>query len=108
MFKRAGVTLGTLVGETTSERHMRQLVSGLHAASDPLQKMVGNVERMLATLEDPRSSGYALSRDTTSAAAMRQVLARSNTGSVFLNEDLRALQRNWFFRRYFKEKARSR
>jgi hypothetical protein len=34
---------------------------------------------------------------------MRRVISRLDTSTVLLNEDLRALRSNWFFRKYFEE-----
>ena len=57
-----------------------------------------------------RTSGVGWPRlftlNTAVARDVRGTLTRLDTSAVLLNEDLRALQRNWLFRRYFKEQAK--
>lgn len=43
---------------------------------------------------------------TTVAVDVERVIANLDTSSATITEDLRALQRNWFLREYFKEKEK--
>lgn len=52
--------------------------------------------------------GRTLTRDTAVVADVKRPIANLDTSAATLSEDLRALQRNWFFRKYFKEKERGR
>ena len=98
--------LGALIRDPVTEQHVRGIVGDLRATTDSLRAITATIDHFLAGLEDPKGLGYTLTRDTAAADDVRRVLARIDTGSFLLNEDLRALQRNWFFRKYFKEKER--
>lgn len=100
--------LGALLSDPATEEQVRGMMSDLPATTDSLQAITAAIDRFPAGLEDPKSMGYALTRDTVAAGDVRRVLARLDTGAVLLNEDLRALQHNWFFRRYFKEQEKDR
>ena len=98
--------LGALTRDPAVEQQVRGIVAQLQATTESLHAIAAGVDHFLAGLEDPKGLGYTLTRDTAAAGDVRRVLARLDTGSVLLNEDLRALQRNWFFRRYFKEREK--
>ena len=44
--------------------------------------------------------------DTALAKYVQRMMTRLDTTTLLLNEDLRALQRNWLLRKYFKEKEK--
>ncbi|HEY0978295.1 MAG TPA: MlaD family protein [Flavobacteriales bacterium] len=91
--------LGAVLSDTTTERQVRNLLAALQQASAEL-------ERFTDGLQQPGGLGHLLVGDTVIAQELRRVTANLDTGSATLREDLRALQRNWFFRRYFKEKEK--
>ncbi len=99
--------LGTLVGDPSSEAQVRGLLVNLHQVSDSLHAATEGINRFAASLSKPGGMAHALTTDTLLSRDLRRTLSRLDTGSALLNEDLRALQHNWFFRGYFKDKARS-
>jgi len=96
--------LGTLVGDPVAEQQVKDLLQQLQQLSDSLAYAAGDVERFSAGLNDPKGLAHALTQDTAVANDVRRSIANLEKGSETLNENLKALQRNWFFRRYFKEK----
>ncbi|MBL8009094.1 MAG: MCE family protein [Flavobacteriales bacterium] len=98
--------LGTLVGDPASERQVRGLLGNLRQVSDSLHAATEGINRFAAALNTPGGIAHTLTADTLLTQDLRRTLSRLDTGSALLNEDLRALQRNWFFRGYFKDKEK--
>lgn len=100
--------LGVLVSDTAAENRVRQLLAALGSVSDSLTAISGNINRFAKGLDAPGGLGHTLTRDTAVVVQVKRVVANMDSSAFNLNEDLRALQRNWFFRKYFKEKERAR
>lgn len=98
--------LGTLVGDPVAEQQVKDLLQQLQQLSDSLASAAGEVDRFSAGLNDPKGLAHALTQDTAVAGDVRRSIANLEKGSETLNENLKALQRNWLFRRYFKEKEK--
>lgn len=98
--------LGVLVGDTAAEEQVRQLLANLQHVSDSLALVAQDLARFSKGLTSEGGLGYTLTRDTAVVADVERTIANLDTSAATLSEDLRALQRNWFFRKYFKEKAR--
>ena len=99
--------LGLLVKDPATEEQVHSMLLNLSAVSDSLTSIAGNINRFSAGLNDPEGLGYTLSRDTATTGDVKRVIARLDSSAATLNEDLRALQSNWFFRRYFKAKKKA-
>lgn len=100
--------LGALVSDPAAEQQVRDLLSTLGSVSDSLARVSGDISRFSQGLNAPGGLGHTLTRDTAVVADVKRVIAHLDTSSATLSEDLRALQRNWFFRKYFKEKKDAR
>lgn len=98
--------LGALLADTATDRRFRDLVTALQQAAGPLLHASAELDRFTTGLHAPGGLGHVLVDDTAVTQGLRRVVANLDTSSATLNEDLRALQRNWFFRRYFKEKEK--
>lgn len=98
--------LGVLVSDTAAEDQVRDLLAALGSVSDSLTAISGNINRFAKSLDAPGGLGHTLTKDTAVVVQVKRVVANLDSSAYNLNEDLRALQRNWFFRKYFKEKER--
>lgn len=98
--------IGMLVGDPAAEQQVRDWLGTMQHLSDSLARAAAQVDRFAEGLNTPGGLGHALSRDTAMAGEVRRTLQQLERSSALLEEDLKALQRNWFFRRYFKEKER--
>ncbi|MEO5584555.1 MAG: MlaD family protein, partial [Flavobacteriales bacterium] len=98
--------LGVLMSDTSAEAQVRQVLANLTSMSDSIQAASTELGRFSRQLNSPDGLVHALTADTGMAMNLRSTLTRLDTGATLLNEDLRALQRNWLFRKYFKEKAK--
>ena len=98
--------LGVLLGDTAAEGQVRDMLAALGAASDSLSAITANISRFSQRLDAPGGLGHTLTRDTTVTGQVKRVVANLDSSAYNLNENMRALQRNWFFRKYFKEKKK--
>lgn len=99
-------TLGLLITDTTASGQAKLVLNNLAAISDSIHAATHELGRFTRSINEPGSAAHALAADTALAGSLRRTILKLDTGTTLLNEDLRALQRNWFFRRYFKEKAK--
>lgn len=105
---RAGKgAIGTLVSDPVAEQQVKDLLLRLQQLSDSLAQASGRVDRFSAGLNDPKGLAHAMTQDTALANDVRRTLGNLEQGSATLNENLKALQRNWFFRKYFKEQEKA-
>ncbi|MBK7382379.1 MAG: MCE family protein [Flavobacteriales bacterium] len=98
--------LGALIGDPVTDGRVRDLIANLRSVSDSLLFVSQRLGSFAADLDRPGGLTHTLTKDTTLTRDVKRVVSALDTSSTLLNEDLRALQRNWFFRRYFKEKAK--
>ncbi|MBK9193678.1 MAG: MCE family protein [Flavobacteriales bacterium] len=100
--------LGVLVSDPAAEQQVRQVIGNLQHVSDSLALVAQELSRFAEGLNKQGGLGHTLTRDTAVVSDVKRVIANLDTSSATLTEDLRALQRNWFFRKYFKEKEKER
>jgi phospholipid/cholesterol/gamma-HCH transport system substrate-binding protein len=98
--------LGVLVSDPAAEQQVRQMIGNLQHVSDSLALVAQELSRFAEGLNKQGGLGHTLTRDTAVVIDVKRVIANLDTSSATLTEDLRALQRNWFFRKYFKEKEK--
>ena len=99
--------IGALLSDPAAETQVRTMLKNLEHVSDSLQAATADLSRFSGALNKPGGLAYTLVADTAFAKDVRNTVVRLDTGAALLNEDLRALQRNWFFRKYFKEKEKA-
>ena len=100
--------LGILVGDPAAEQQVRTWLGTMQRLADSLAHASNEVDRFARGLNEPAGTAYALTRDTVVADDLRKTVDQLQRSSATLEEDLKALQRNWFFRKYFKERDRKR
>lgn len=98
--------LGMLVSDPATEQQVRDGLAAMQRMADTLAHASVQVDRFAEGLNTPGGLAYTLSHDTAAASDVRRTMANLEKSSATLEENLRALQRNWFFRKYFKEKAK--
>lgn len=98
--------LGVLVGDPAAEQQVRTVLENLQHVSDSLALVSVELARFSSGLNSEGGLVHTLTRDTAVVSDMKRMIANLDTSAATLSEDLRALQHNWFFRKYFKQKAR--
>lgn len=104
--QRGEGAIGVLLADPVAEEDVRGMLDDLRMAADTLGLAIGRIDRFSKGLQDEGGVVHALTKDTAMAADLRRMMTRLDTTTILLNEDLRALQRNWLLRKYFKEKER--
>lgn len=99
--------LGMLVSDPATEQQVRDGLAAMQRMADTLAHASAEVDRFAGALNTPGGMAYTLAHDTAAANEVRRTMANLEKSSGTLEENLRALQRNWFFRKYFKEKAKA-
>ena len=98
--------LGVLLADEHAQNEMRLTLERLRSSADTLGSAIGNVERFTQNLESEDGLARLLTNDSTLTNDVRRMMVRLDTTTLLLNEDLRALQRNFLLRKYFKEKEK--
>ncbi|MEO8591009.1 MAG: MlaD family protein [Flavobacteriales bacterium] len=98
--------LGVLVSDPATERQVRDMLATLGSVTDSLALVSASMSRFASGLNEPGGLAHTLTRDTAVVADVRHTIANLDTSAATLSEDLRALQKNWLFRKYFKEKEK--
>jgi len=99
-------TLGILVSDPGTEQQVRDGLAAMLRMADTLAHASAQVDRFAESLNTPGGMAYTLVHDTAAANDVRRTMANLEKSSATLEENLRALQRNFLFRKYFREKAR--
>jgi phospholipid/cholesterol/gamma-HCH transport system substrate-binding protein len=99
--------LGVLISDQDAEQDMRRMLGDLRMAADTLGIAIGRISDFSRSLDQGPGLAHAVVRDSVMANDVRRMISRLDTSTVLLNEDLRALQSNWFFRRYFKQQEKA-
>jgi phospholipid/cholesterol/gamma-HCH transport system substrate-binding protein len=98
--------LGMLVSDPATEQQVRHGLAALQRMADTLAHASAQVDRFAEGLNTRGGVAYTLAHDTAAAGDVRRTMANLEKSSATLEENLRALQRNWFFRKYFKEQEK--
>jgi phospholipid/cholesterol/gamma-HCH transport system substrate-binding protein len=98
--------LGMLVSDPATEQQVRDGLAAMQRMADTLAHASSQVDRFAKGLNTPGGVAYTLAHDTATANDVRRTMANLEKSSETLEENLRALQRNFLFRKYFREKAR--
>ena len=104
--KTSSVAPTEAVVAAAAEQQVRGWLSTMQQLADSLAHASTELDRFAKGLNDPQGTAYALTRDTAVAGDVRRTLDQLQKSSVTLDEDLKALQRNWFLRKYFKEQEK--
>jgi len=98
--------LGMLVSDPATEQQVRDGLAAMQRMADTLAHASAQVDRFAGSLNTPGGMAYTMAHDTAAAGDVRRTMANLEKSSATLEENLRALQRNWFFRKYFKEQEK--
>lgn len=94
---------GKLINDPASEQQLTHALNNLQIASDSARKAVSQLQEFTEALNNQAGIAGTLTTDTAAANNLKETIENVNKGSVLLNENLKAMRENWFFRKYFKE-----
>ena len=111
---RKGSLANDLVSDTTifrnvqsASRQLKQLTASASESVEKLKAASASVGKATAQLDNPNTPLGVLLYDENSAAHLKSTLGSLDGGAQKLDENLRALQSNFLFRRYFKKKKKA-
>ncbi|MFD2569240.1 MlaD family protein [Spirosoma soli] len=108
-----GTLANELVTDTTVFRRLSRSASKLEGVANSAEQTVGNlsqtsenINRASEKLNNTNSPLGVLLTDQETANNLRATLRNLNSGTVLLNEDLKAAQSNFLLRGFFKKRAK--
>jgi phospholipid/cholesterol/gamma-HCH transport system substrate-binding protein len=104
---RAGKgTAGKLLVEDSIANEMEGLLSKLNDASDTAKLALHHMHEFMKDLNMTPGSLGVLARDTVMANDMKSMMFNLKESTYHLDENMKALQGNVFFRKYFKNQEK--
>ncbi len=97
---------GWLVNDTLTQRKIATTLAGLEATSTKINASADSLSLLINDLARGKGAIPTLMKDTIMANELRQILKNVNEGTSKFNEDMEALQHNFLFKKYFKEKEK--
>jgi len=103
-------TVGALLRDSAIAMDLGKTVSGLRTVSTQAQQLAGRLDNLVTGLDnDVKNSKGTLNlllRDTAFAGNLQRSMINVEKGTSDFDEDMKALQQNFFFRGYFKKKEK--
>ncbi len=104
---RAGKgTAGKLLVEDSIADEMKSLLSNLNDASDTAKLALHHMHEFMKDINMTPGSLGVLARDTVMANDMKSMMFNLKESTYHLDENMKALQMNVFFRKYFKNQEK--
>jgi phospholipid/cholesterol/gamma-HCH transport system substrate-binding protein len=99
--------IGKLVADTAAANKVDLLVNNLQIFSDTLNTAVDKINVFANKLNSDRGTVHAVLTDTVMKNNLQEVMSQLKVSSYTLEEDLKALQKNFLFRKYFRQKEKN-
>lgn len=100
--------LHVLVKDSVSARQFKNVMSNLEKSSQNIDSVISNLNEVIVNVKNGEGAFNYLVHDTVLVNDINETVKNIKTGSVLLNEDLEALQHNFFFKGYFKKQEKQR
>jgi phospholipid/cholesterol/gamma-HCH transport system substrate-binding protein len=104
--KRGQGMAGKILADDSVAKNFEMTVENLKAATDTAKLALHHMHEFMEDLNITPGPLGVLARDTAMALDMKAIFANLNLSTQLLNENLKAMQSNFLFRRYFKNKAK--
>lgn len=98
--------MGKLIADSISENQLTVLLTNLQQLSDSLIEATNNINQFSGLLVNGQGTVQALLTDTIMKNDFNETLNQLKKSSFLLEEDLKALQKNFLFRKYFRQKEK--
>jgi phospholipid/cholesterol/gamma-HCH transport system substrate-binding protein len=100
--------LHVLVKDSVAAHQFKNVISNLEKSSQNIDSVITNLNEVILNVKDGEGALNYLVQDTVLVNDINEIVKNIKTGSVLLNEDLKALQSNTFFKGYFKKQEKQR
>lgn len=99
-----GTLMNDLVKDTTVFKDFKNTIVQLKQAADTVTQITTNIRNATAQLTKQNNVAGAMLNDEKLAASFKSAMSNLDSASKNLNEDIIALQHNFFLKGYFKKK----
>ncbi|MBS1669515.1 MAG: MCE family protein [Bacteroidetes bacterium] len=100
---KQGTLINQLVTDTLMYTNLQKTISQLREASASISVFSENIKQSAQSLNKTDNTAGLILNDPQMAADIKTITKNLNTSSEKLDQDLRALQQNIFFRGYFRK-----
>lgn len=102
-----GTLADNLLTDTSTYRKLRASVDNLQKSTAAASEFVNNLNAASSKLNSKDNAMGVLINDPKAASQIRSTIDNLQQSSVKLNDDLQALQSNFFFKGFFKDRAKA-
>ncbi len=92
--------------DTVMGNQIEPIFVDLKKATEEINAFVIELQKVTTDLNDGKGAIGTLLKDEKTDVQLKETLKNVNETSIKLNENMEALRSNWFFRKYFKKKAK--
>lgn len=104
--KRGQGMAGKILSDDSVAQNFEVTVENLKAATDTAKLALHHMHEFMEDLNITPGPLGVLARDTAMALDMKAIFSNLNLSTQLLNENLKAMQSNFLFRKYFRNKAK--
>ena len=95
-----------ILSDTVAANQMRNVFANLEASTDEINVITTSLEEYIAELKDGKGALHHLTQNEAFVEEMDSTMIHIREASEKLNQNMEALQHNFFFRGFFNKKAR--
>ncbi|MBA6151387.1 MlaD family protein [Gelidibacter maritimus] len=95
-----------ILSDTAAANQIRKVFANLEASSEDVNTITKNLDTYIQDIKSGKGALNHLTQDETFVQEIDSTMIQIKEASEKLNENMEALQHNFFFRGYFKKKAR--
>ena len=96
---------GTLLKDTVMPLELKTALRNLQQATDSINKISADMSEFSGRLNDKEGLIYAVTSDSLLTGNVKEGIANLKTSTLLLNENLKAMRKNFLFRKYFRKQA---
>jgi phospholipid/cholesterol/gamma-HCH transport system substrate-binding protein len=97
---------GTILTDTASAGNFLRMLNNLERFSDSLNTTINRIGTFSSQLNNSNGLLHAAMTDSSMKNDVKSMIQQLNKSAAVLDEDLHALQKNFLFRKYFRQKEK--
>ena len=105
-FHNPNSVAGTLLNDSLSGIKIKNMINHLESSSRSLEASTNEINQMLEQLQNDKGAMHYLTQDSTLVSDLKSTVKHLNDGTAKFDENMRALQSHFLFRRYFKKQEK--
>ncbi len=98
---------GWLINDTITQQKVKIMMNRLSFSSQKIQTSTDSLNQLIVSLSSGEGIIPAIMKDTAMVSDLRQTLENLNVGTGKFNENMKALESHFLFRKYFKDKEKN-